>query len=321
MNYFWNEYHEIDKDISEIKNQMLDDFKNGHPLIRESLVDFINSNGKFLRSGFMVLCSGFGSIEKKKLYRIGAAIEMLHMATLIHDDIIDNAKTRRGNPSIHFKYGKRNAVLIGDYLFSRSFMQISDFMKENHIKLLTKVLSSICNSELNQSSQLYRQSTTFREYLRRISGKTAALFFLSFYIAGLEGNCTEESCSTLGKIGYYVGVNFQIVDDILDITGVIKIMGKPVNKDLSEGIFTLPVIFALKNDDGRLSKILKNYPYSERKIRKIIRLIKDYKGIEKSKGIAAKYHLKTQKEIDKLPDIESRKILSDVVKKLLDRDY
>ncbi len=316
----WDKFPAIQKDLDLIKSKMSDEFRKGHPIVRRALTDFIDNNGKMLRSGLFVICSRFGDINLDKLIKIGAAIEMLHLATLIHDDIIDDSEIRRGLPAIHKKYGKRDAVLIGDYLFSKAFVMVSEYAQDIHIKLLTRVLTSICGSELIQSSQLYRKTITIRQYLRRIIGKTASLFSLSCYIGGLESGCNNESNHILGRIGYYSGISFQIIDDILDIEGKKSLLGKPVHTDLSLGIFTMPVICAIQNDDGKLSKMLDKFPYSERKINKIIHLVKEYDGINKAREFASRYTEKAKTEIERLPNVDNKNVLSSIIQELLSRN-
>ena len=319
MNDFWNDYPAIKHDLAKVNDLMLEILKKGHPVVRDVLTNLVSSNGKMLRAGFFLICSKFGDFDPDKSYKFGAAIELLHLATLIHDDVIDDSKLRRGIPTIHINHGKRNAVLMGDYLLSQCFILVSDYAKAENVRRLSHALSSLCSSELNQSAQLYRKSTSIRQYLRRIIGKTGALFSLSCYAGGLESGCQEKTILTMERIGYNIGIGFQIIDDILDFEGNKKVIGKPLNKDLQEGVFTLPLIYALENDDGRLGRLLEKFPYSEKNITKITSLVYEFNGINMAKTLAQKYTERASREIDKLPGGENRTIFSEVTKKLLSR--
>ena len=320
MNDFWNDYPSIKQDLIKVNDHMLDLFHKGHPVVREALTDLAKSDGKMLRAGVFIICSKFGNLEFDKCLRLGAAIEMLHLATLIHDDVIDNSELRRGRPTIHTSHGKRNAVLMGDYLFSQCFILVSDFAKAENIRALSHALSSLCVSELNQSAQLFRKSTSVRQYLRRIIGKTAALFSISCYAGGLESGCSKIFSSIMEKAGYNIGIGFQIIDDILDFEGDKNNIGKPFNKDLKEGVFTLPLIYALEKDSGKLKRLLDKFPYSERNIKIITSLIEKSGGINRAKILAEKYTQRALREINRLPESENRIIFSEVAEKLLNRN-
>jgi heptaprenyl diphosphate synthase len=317
---FWGDFPSVWSDLEKIRGLLLDELKKGHPEVRQALTDLAGSNGKMLRAGYFVLCSGFGEMDPIKRDRFGAAIEMLHMATLIHDDVIDDSTTRRGLPTIHTQHGKRNAVLMGDYLLTLCFTLVAEYARPGNIALLSRTLNSICMSELHQSAQLFHQSTSVRQYLRKIAGKTAALFSLSCFLGGFEGTCPEALARQMARLGYDIGIAFQIIDDILDFQGDTDLLGKPVYKDLAEGIYTLPLILALQKDDGPLSFLLGQIPYSESSILKIVELVHS-RGIKDARNLAGKYTQRALKTIDKLPNGETKILLAEVTKKLLYRNY
>lgn len=321
MNKFWDKYPSLSTDLEQVLEIMKSNVKNREKIIEEALLNLINSGGKLLRPGFLLISSGFGNYDKDKSCNLAAVIEMLHMATLIHDDIIDDAKNRRGQETVQSKYGKDYAVFMGDILFARCFMALSTNTSIENMKLLSEAIFNICTGEIEQYSSHFSQNLSVKKYLKRIAAKTAALFSLSFYIGSFESGCSIKLVKNLSRIGYDIGMAFQIIDDILDYTGDAKFVGKPLGNDLKEGIFTLPLIYAFKIDRQRLEPILSKNNYSDSDIKNIISITKELGGIDKARDLAKKYTYKAFDRIAKLPDCESKKILHEVTNKLLWREY
>lgn len=321
MSTFWKEYSDIENDLIKVKDIMLKNVKCSEKNIETALIELIDSGGKMLRPGFLILASKFGEPDSDKIYSLGAVVEMLHMATLIHDDIIDDAPLRRGDETIQSRYGKNYAVFMGDYLFSKCFMLVSNGTSMENLKNVSKVIARICIGEIEQFSHKYSRNVSINKYLKRIAAKTAALFSLSFYIGASESGCSEKFCKNMGKAGYNLGMAFQIIDDILDFSSDELTIGKPVGNDIKEGIFTLPLIYALQKDDKNISEILIKESYSETDIKKLIELVECSGGIEMSRELAKKYTEKAFKHLSMLPESNSKEILMDVTKKLLVRNY
>lgn len=321
MSTFWKEYPEIESDLEKVKNIMMNNVKCSEKNIETALEKLINSGGKMLRPAFLVLSSRFGEFNSDKIYNLGAVVEMLHMATLIHDDIIDDAPLRRGNETIQSRYGKNYAVFMGDFLFSRCFMLVSDRASVDNLKMVSKVIARICIGEIEQFSHKFSRNVSINKYLKRIAAKTAALFSLSLYIGASESGCSERFCKNIGKAGYNLGMAFQIIDDILDFSSDELVLGKPVGNDLKEGIFTLPLIYALQSDNSELTEILIKESYSNSDIGKIIEIVNNSGGIQMSRELAKKYTEKAFKNLSLLPESNSKKILMEVTEKLLIRDF
>ena len=269
----------------------------------------------------MILSSKFGEPDQRKIIRIGAAVEMLHMATLVHDDIIDGAATRRGMATLHAVRGPRGAVLVGDWLFVSGFSLVADLAKSENAQALSRLIARICGSEISQSADRHVIHTSVRRYLRRIAGKTAALFALSFHVGAQESGCTPQICTILRRLGYCLGMGFQIIDDILDFRQIGAETGKPTGSDLSQGIYTLPAILALLHDDGRLATALGRRPRGRWAIARTARLIEDRGGIEGARRLARGYTERSLREIDRLPSNASREVLREVTERLLHRNY
>jgi heptaprenyl diphosphate synthase len=321
MSNFWGKYNNLQKQLESVKQVMEQSAKCSQSSMEESLLELINSGGKMLRPAFVVIGGGFGEVKTKRIHNLAAVVEMLHMATLIHDDIIDNASTRRGVLTTQARYGKTFAVFMGDYLFAKCFMLLSKNTSMENMRSISKVISRICTGEIEQFSSRFSTDVSVNQYLRRIAAKTAALFSLSLYIGSHESGCSKRLSGSLMSIGYNIGMAFQIIDDILDYEGNEKLVGKPLGNDIKQGIFTIPLLYALKKDKGRLSSLISTKDYSDEDISDIIDIVTELGGVEKAKNLAARYTEKAFKGISRLPDCESKNILFEVTKSLLGRNY
>ena len=281
----------------------------------------LESSGKMLRPAFVLLSSRFGNPDPRQIIRIGAAVEMLHMATLVHDDIIDGAPMRRGVATLHTLHGARKAVLVGDWLFASCFALIADMARTDNAQSLARIVARICGSEISQSADRFIVHTSVRRYLRRIAGKTAALFSLSFYVGAFESGCSTELCSILRRLGYCLGMGFQIIDDILDFRHRGSESGKPTGSDLSQGIYTLPAILGLRRDDGRLTAALSRRPPGRWGLSRAARLIEERQGIAGARERARLYTERSLREIGRLPAGDARSTLETVTTQLLHRSY
>ncbi len=323
MNKFWNDYPALIEELNEVKSIIKQNIKSRESILEESISPMLENGGKMLRPAFLILASRFGECDLEKIHNLAAVIEMLHMATLVHDDIIDDAKLRRGCDTVQHKYGKDYAVYTGDFLFCQCFNMLAkyDYSMEN-LRDISKALTKICMGEITQYNLRYGKNASLRNYIRIISGKTAALFAISLYAGAHEAKCHESITNSLGKIGYNAGMAFQIIDDILDFSGNTERLGKSALRDLQKGYYTLPLIYALENDkDGRLKKLLNNESLSEIEIEEIILLVNKNSGINRAKAVADKYTERAIERIAKLPDCEAKEIIAASVQKLLNREY
>lgn len=308
-------------DLDIVKEIINSSIKGSIPIIKESVDSLVNSNGKMLRPSFLIISSRLGTPDPDKIYRLAAAVELLHIASLIHDDIIDDSDKRRGKPALHRIYGRRNAVLVGDYLFSKSFALLAANTSIENGASMARIMGRICEGEINQNISILSQDFTVRSYTRRIMAKTALMFILSFHIGAAESGCSMEMQSVLRKIGYNIGMSFQIIDDILDYTGSEKLLGKPSGNDLKAGIYTAPLILVMNKNDSILKHLVKKRPYSRRTIMKIIKKTIELGGIEEAESRAALYSKRALKEINNLPEGYTKETLKKMTENLLYRDY
>ena len=234
--------------VSQEMDTLLPDDWNKGP-VGDIIQDVMNSRGKGVRPSLLLLMGKLGpnySQCKTRLYRLGALAEFVHMASLIHDDIVDDSELRRGNPTIQAKYGKDMAVYAGDLILSQTLSIIlRDRLRESGM-LLAQTIQDMCKGEINHAACRYKVSVTVEEYYQNIYGKTASMFVTVCKIGGLESGCPEPIIELMGQIGLHLGYLFQIRDDLLDFS--LQDMGdaKSLRLDFQEGVLTLPIIYSLQ---------------------------------------------------------------------------
>lgn len=322
VNKMWDKYPELKEDLEGVLQLMDKNIKCKDKRIENSIKELIYSGGKLLRPAFSLISSRFGQYNEEKSRSVAAAIEMLHMATLVHDDVIDDAKTRRGQETLQSKYGKDYAVYIGDYLFCVTFKLLSTHSSSlASIKIDSRAMERICLGEIDQMNSKFLVDTSVKKYLSRIQGKTAELFSLSFYSGASESGCEEKLSRQFWQIGHNIGMAFQIIDDILDYSSEGSILGKPVAADIKQGIFNLPLIYAIEKNKDEFKAILEKEVITDEDVSNIMALVVKYKGVEKAMELAEKYTNKAFKLINKLPENPYKNILLELAEKLLDRNY
>lgn len=249
---FWGQFPLLQHDLDRTDHEIGRTLDRQSFRIREGLQDFVRGGGKRLRPALVIVGARMAAAVNGEIddaqqeipdsaIRLAAGVELLHAATLIHDDILDQASHRRGRIALHKQYGVHDAVLMGDFLFSLTFELFADHASPDQARILARGVSRMCESELRNAEA---PALTRREYMRRIFGKTTALFMLSLTLGASEHGASEQLLQRLKRIGYCLGTAFQIQDDVLDVSGDAKKTGKPVGGDLIAGTVTLPLIEA-----------------------------------------------------------------------------
>lgn len=245
---YWNDYPTIQNKLQIVCSLIEKQLQVRNKDIQETLTDFAKSGGKYLRPAYFLLFSELGDPVKqdqKQLLKIAASIEILHMASLIHDDIIDDSPLRRGTITVQSKYGKDIAVYAGDLLFTQFFDLLTQVMNGSHyLGINAASMKRLLLGELDQMHTRFNKQETVEDYLRSINGKTAELFWLACIQGAHFGKTDEKTEALAGRIGRNVGIAFQVYDDILDYTANRHDLQKPILEDLAQGVYTLPLIFA-----------------------------------------------------------------------------
>jgi octaprenyl-diphosphate synthase len=296
-------------------------------------VEAINYINQYLQSGggkrlrpVLVLLSGrlFGEVNPG-LIRMAAVVEMIHTATLVHDDVIDLAKTRRGRPSINVVWGNHTSVLAGDWLYMQAF-QIA--LRERHfptLDLLINLTQMMVEGELLQLERVGKIGVTEADYMELIDRKTASLFSACARLGAISAGAGEAVEARLGEYAWNLGIAFQLVDDILDFTSREKILGKPVGNDLREGKVTLPLIYALETADAEERKlvetVLTDGNYDQVPFSKIVHILNRHRGIERAQERAESFTEKARAIIAEFPESPYQRALAAVTDLVTARDH
>ncbi len=316
MNSFWQEKTAMIAHLNEVDQVIGKQLTVKQRKMNEILQDLASSGGKRIRPGLCIIGAGFGSKPIESIYPLAAVLEMLHLATLVHDDIIDDATHRRGALTTQQKYGKDYAVYTGDYIFTKCFEILAENYELHHMKELSKAVSRVCVGEIEQFDGRFKSHTSVKKYLKIVGAKTSALLATSLAVGAYEAGCDERFCKKLGKIGLHVGNAFQIIDDILDYTGDEARVGKTLGNDLKQGYYTLPLIYALRKNDSVLNRLLAADVYDDETIKRIIVRVNELGGVRQAQLLAEKYTIKSLKEISSLPTCQSRDDLEWITQRL-----
>ena len=251
---------------------------------------------------------------------MAGAVELMHTATLIHDDAIDKSVSRRGRATIYKLWGEEPAILLGDYLFAKAGEFVSDTHNPRAIKLFSQTLATISSGELNQFFSAYNLKQTREQYFKKISGKTASLFSLATESGAILSEAPEKSVKTLGDYGHHLGIAFQIVDDILDFIGTEEELGKPVGSDLTQGTLTLPAMLLLERypEDNPVKRRFENRDDRDN-IKQAIEMIRNSPIVDECYIVASEYSARACQDLTELPDNSSRQALFELAKYVVAR--
>ncbi len=286
-----------------------------------------SAGGKRLRPILLLLSSRLvrpdGETTEDAI-QLGAVVEMIHTATLVHDDVIDEAKTRRGRPSANAVWGNQASVLAGDWLYMQAF-QIS--MRQRNFELLDMLIGLtqlLVEGELLQLERLGRLDISEADYMELVDRKTASLFSTCCRLGGVAGRADDVTAARLGEFAWNLGIAFQIIDDILDFTSKETILGKPVGNDLVEGKVTLPLLYALKEttrEETRLIEtVLKDRSYERVPFTNVLAIIERYNGVERALERARFFTNRANEILYGFPASPYRDALATVAAIITDRD-
>ncbi|WP_226526638.1 heptaprenyl diphosphate synthase component II [Metabacillus niabensis] len=314
-------YSFLNNDLNIIEQELEITAVSEYPLLREANVELLKAGGKRIRPVFVLLSSMFGNYDINIVKHVAVALETIHMASLVHDDVIDDAELRRGQPTVKARWDNRIAMYTGDYLLARSLEVMTKIDNTTAHKILSKAIVDVCLGEIEQIKDKYRFDQSIRTYLRRIKRKTALLIAVSCQLGAISSGAPEEIHKKLFWFGYYVGMSFQITDDILDFTSTAEELGKPVGSDLLQGNITLPVLYALEDPTIKkeIEKITMNTTAED--IKPILEMIQSSGVIEKSVKISDRYLQKAFLILEELPKNRARSTLYSISKYIGKRKF
>ena len=314
----------LQKELPLINLVLEEELKGLHPSVRQVAEYTLSAGGKRLRPLLTILMGRALGYTDKNLYPLACALEFLHSATLMHDDILDNAHLRRGKKSAHLVFGLTQTVLAGDGLLALANMIVARYNLPPLTHCVAEAILKTASGEIEEIHWLRNPNLTEDTYLQIIEGKTAFLIQAACLCGAIIANSDEYMQDKARVYGLNLGIAFQLVDDALDYTSISAISGKPLGGDLREGKLTLPLILYLKklDEDKRknlLSKIAEN-SLSEEEIEEVITSIQEMGLAEKVRQEAQVFLQKSEKALDNFPDTLEKEILKKILGLVLSRD-
>lgn len=292
----------IKPELSAVEEELQHWASSPSPLLSRASSHLLNAGGKRLRPALAILCARPFDYQRRSAVRLGVALELVHMATLVHDDVVDCSLLRRGQPTVKALWGDQVSLHAGDHIFARALMCIASLENPRVASVLAEVSVRMTQGEITQILTAHDPDQSVRDYLRRIRYKTAMLLAASCELGAIVGQASDRAVRAVSHYGYYLGMAFQITDDVLDIVADSGQLGKPTGSDLQQGIFTLPVILALRRDRGgqRLRELLAQASESE-VLPEALEIIRTSGAVEESLEIARSYVLKAKACLYVLP--------------------
>lgn len=313
------------KDISAIEKELERSIYIDHAMLRETSAHLLKAGGKRIRPVFVLLAGEFGTYDLERMKHVAVPMELIHMSSLVHDDVIDDANTRRGQLTVRSKWDNRVAMYTGDYIFARALENITKISNPAVHQIMSSAIVQMVIGEMEQIRFFFHTEQTIRDYLLRIKRKTALLIAISCQLGALASGVPERLASRLYSFGYNVGMAFQIRDDILDLRGTEKDLGKPPGSDVKQGNITLPVIYALQRPDlhGDIVRELVRIQAADGQtdVTPLIATIRRSGGIERADELSSRYIDKAIAALRQLPDVQAKRDLIDIAYFIGDRNY
>jgi octaprenyl-diphosphate synthase len=319
----FTEIQALMKSELDLMNKILvDRLDSNVDLISQMSQYIINSGGKRIRPLLLLICAKATDYDGDYHYSMAVVIELIHTATLLHDDVVDQSSTRRGQETANELWGNAPSVLVGDFLYSRAFEIMVEPNSMEIMRILSKATNQISEGEVLQLLNIKNANVTQAEYFKVIERKTACLFKAACQIAGILSSADQKVINAMGSFGMHLGNAFQIIDDTLDYESDSKIIGKEIGDDLSEGKVTLPMIYALEKTEEVENKILKdaikNADASH--IDQIVEILLNVDAFQYSRDIAKIESNRALESIDYLPDSKYKTALKLLCELSLERN-
>ena len=312
-------YGSVQSDIARVE-EVFDSIKRvDYGPLGDMLEIVLSGGGKLLRPALVLLSGRFAEYNLDLLVRLAASVELLHTATLVHDDVMDEASTRRGRPTVNNTYSNTTTVMLGDYLFAHAADEVAQTENVRVIKLFSNTLKVMAKGEIRQDIAAYDSRQTIRDYLQRIHGKTASLFATACEGGAIVSGAPEPWIEGLREYGHNFGMAFQIVDDILDFTGDEAEMGKPVGSDLMQGTLTLPSLLLMERQPA--SNPIQAYltDRTQERLEEAIEAVRSSGALDDSNRMAVDFCDRATDSLGPIPDTPDRRTLIDLARYIIER--
>ncbi len=313
----------VEADLCLLSENLIKLVGTHHPVFFEAAQHLFAAGGKRVRPAIVLLVSRATMLDDEiteRHRRLAEITEMIHTASLVHDDVVDESEMRRGVPTINSLFGNGVALLAGDFLFAQSSWYLANLDNLEVVKLLSEVIMNFATGEIQQGMSQFDSEVTIEAYLEKSYYKTASLIANSSKAAGLLSDVSRETAEHLYGYGRHWGLAFQIVDDILDFTGSTSTLGKPALADIKSGNLTAPTLYALE-EKPYLEELIERQFAKEGDLESAISLITDSNGIERSRALAAHHARLAVEHLTDLPASQSKQALVDMADYVLSRMY
>ncbi|MHC5723713.1 MAG: solanesyl diphosphate synthase [Nostoc sp.] len=313
----------VETDLRLLADNLKQLVGNRHPILFAAAEHLFGAGGKRIRPAIVLLMSRATMLEQDitpRHRRLAEITEMIHTASLVHDDVLDESDVRRGVPTVHSLFGNRIAILAGDFLFAQSSWYLANLDNLEVVKLLSEVIMDLATGEIQQGLNRFDVGISIETYLQKSYYKTASLIANSSKAAGLLSEVSRETVEHLYSYGRHFGIAFQIVDDILDFTSTTDALGKPVGSDLKSGNLTAPVLFALAQKPS-LEVLIDREFAQDGDLEQALELIQDSEGIQQARELAADHAKLAIEHLAVLPPSESHQALINIAEYTLSRLY
>jgi len=307
-------YAPVEGELKELERRLLAVGRGAHPTFQAAVEHVFQTPGKLLRPTLVFLSARFGTRDDREtVLNLAQSLELVHTASLVHDDIVDRADVRRNVPTVNAMWDGDVALIVGDYLFAKAYALAAVLPKPEVIAIVAQTVFALCDGELNEVTSPPTMPTE-AEYLERIELKTASLYAACCQGAALLTDAEPEHVAALGAFGTNLGLAFQMTDDILDLVGDEADFGKAVGRDLEEGMATLPMIYAAESGgrNGELARRIVAPGKSHDEVIELLRIIRASAGPERARTRALAFHDAALRALDGLPARGEREALKDV---------
>ena len=317
-------YQGIQDDLLKVEDGLSQVCKTDFTWLSEVLSFALKAGGKRIRPALVMLSGKFYDYDMKRLLPMALSVELMHTATLVHDDAIDKSFVRRSRPTINKLWGEEKAVLLGDYLFAKAGEAVTETKTLRVVMLFSQTLEIISAGELNQALNSFNIDQTYDDYLQRIRGKTASLFALSTQSGAILSHASPKVVQAFKRYGDDLGIAFQIIDDLLDFIGTEEELGKPVGSDLVQGTLTLPAMMIMKlyPRDNPIKTVFGGKLTKEEKqenVRKAVEIVRNSKIVEMCFDAATDYCKQACADIALLPDTPTHRALVELTEYVIKR--
>lgn len=305
-------YAPVEAELEELQRRLLDVGQGGHPTFAAAVQHLFGSPGKLLRPTLVFLAARFGPARDREIVlNLAQSLELVHTASLVHDDIVDRAELRRNVATVNATWDSDVAIIVGDYLFAKAYALAAVLPNPEVIAIVAQTVFALCDGELTEVTAT-RSLPSEAAYLERIELKTASLYAACCQGAALLAEADPEHVAALGAYGTNLGLAFQITDDVLDVAGDQTEFGKSVGQDLAEGTPTLPMIYAVegRGNDTALAARIVAASKDEAEVIELLRIIRASGGVERARDRALAFHAAATAALEVLPDRPERAALA-----------